>query len=60
MYCSMDSLCPTLEQVCHLCRAIGGHEAELLDMTIQEVDMPVLLFASHRLAVLRFDKDLHR
>lgn len=56
----MDSLCPTLEQVCHLCRAIGGHEAELLDMTIQEVDMPVLLFASHRLAVLRFDKDLHR
>ncbi len=29
-------------------------------MDVQDVDMPVLLFASHRLAVLRFDQDLHR
>lgn len=29
-------------------------------MDVQDLDMPVLLFASHRIAVLRYEKDLHR
>ena len=29
-------------------------------MDAQDLDMPVLLFASHRIAVLRFEQSLHR
>ena len=29
-------------------------------MIVQDLDMPVLLFASHRVAVLRFEQELQR